>query len=92
MIMVREIDERAFDNRVEFDRGRVNRRFTEEWSRSSFINIEKLPDMMQSVLEARKSMLKYIEALHDKIDWILEKNKCCNMPSCLRAGCTSDHK
>lgn len=77
---------------IAFEDGKIDRRFTEQWSESGVINMARLPDLVQSVLTQRREMVAYIEALHDKIDWILERNRCCDMPSCLRAGCTSDHK
>lgn len=77
---------------IEFTDGRIDRRYTKEWSTSGFINLEKLPDIVANVLNQRKEMVAYIEALHDKIDWILEKNQCCDVSGCLTAGCGSDHK
>lgn len=77
---------------IEFENGKVHRRFTEEWKDSGFINLDKLPEMTKVLVDQRKSMMEYIEALHDKIDWILEKNNCCDLPTCFTANCTSDHK
>jgi hypothetical protein len=84
--------ESDFDLLVRFESGKVDRRFADEWSQGGFINIERLPDLVGGVLQERREMIGYIEALHDKIDWILEKNQCCDVPSCLSSRCTSDHK
>ena len=70
----------------------IKRKFTNEWANSGFINMDKLPDMVASLCEQRKSMIAYIEALHDKIDKLIIDNKICDNPDCHRAGCTSDHK
>lgn len=78
---------------VEFDEnGKVDRRFTKQWLESGIINKDKIPDLVVSLVTQEKEMVEYIEALHDKIDWILKKNNCCNIPTCFTAGCTSDHK
>lgn len=78
---------------IEFDdNGKVNRRFTKEWADSGMIKKDAIPKLVASLVEQQKSMVDYIEQLHDKIDWILEKNNCCDMPSCFTANCTSDHK
>lgn len=82
----------ASKKEIQFDYGKVERQFTKEWANSGMIRVERIPDMVSSLVTSRSEMVEYIEALHDKIDWILEKNKCCDMPSCLTAGCTSDHK
>lgn len=80
------------ENEIEFNNGKVERRFDKKWLKSGTINKNKIPDLVASVVAQQVEMVRYIKALHDKIDWILEKNKCCDMPSCLTAGCTSDHK
>lgn len=80
------------EKEVEFEDGKVDRRFTKEWFDSGMIKKDAIPKLVASVVEQQKQMVEYIEALHNKIDWILEKNKCCDMPSCFTAGCTSDHK
>lgn len=85
-------DEMEFDRRVKFKGGKVDRVFTNKWSESGVINMKKLPQLLASFVEQRQSMIDYIDALHDKIDWILEKNHCCDISSCFRANCTSSHK
>jgi hypothetical protein len=77
---------------VRFDNGAVDRRFTDEWSQTGWLNTDKLPEMVASVIEQRKAMLGYIEALHDKLDYLLVHNECCDVAGCLTAGCGSDHK
>jgi len=77
---------------VKFINGFTDRRFTKDWASSGLFNLEKVPDLVQTLVNQRSEMIDYIEALHDKIDWILSKNNCCDIPSCLTAGCTSDHK
>lgn len=77
---------------IGFEKGKIERKFTEDWAKSGLFNLEKVPDLVTTLVEQRKSMIEYIEALHDKIDWILERNNCCDMPNCLTANCTSDHK
>lgn len=84
--------EQDFTKEIEFTHGVVNRKFTAEWGNSGIINMEKIPQLVTSLVHQRAEMIKYIEALHDKIDWILQRNNCCDMPTCLRANCTSDHK
>ena len=75
-----------------YNSGKIERKFTNEWANSGFFNIEKLPDIVTSLIEQRRSMVAYIEALHDKIDYIIKKNNICDNPNCHTAGCTSDHK
>lgn len=72
--------------------GRVQRKFNHEWANESLFNMEKLPALVTIMVEQRRSMMDYIRELHDKIDFIMEKNHICNMPGCHTAGCTSDHK
>lgn len=81
-------------NQIDFDynSGKIKRKFNQEWATSGFINIDKIPDMVKSLVEQRNSMIKYIEELHDKIDNLIEHNNICDCPSCHTAGCTSDHK
>ncbi len=87
-----QLEDIAFDDRISFDGGKVHRKFTEQWGNSGIINMEQIPTLVTTLVKQRAEMIKYIAALHDKIDWILEKNNCCDMPSCLTSGCTSDHK
>lgn len=77
---------------IEFENGKVDRRFTQEWADSGFIRKEAIPKLVASLVTQQEEMVDYIGALHDKIDWILQKNHCCDVPGCLTAGCTSDHK
>jgi hypothetical protein len=83
------------DNKnLEFDYNSrlINRKFTKEWANSGFINMDRLPDMVSSLVDQRKQMIEYIEALHNKIDKLIIDNKICDCPSCHTAYCTSDHK
>lgn len=75
-----------------YDTGKIDRKFTKEWSVSGFINLEKVPDLVKVLVTERKSMIEYIEALHNKLDDIIEKNNICHAPGCHTTGCTSDHK
>lgn len=75
-----------------YNNGKIERKFTKEWSNNGFINMDKIPNMVQSLVDQRNSMIEYIEALHDKIDKIIDDNDICYSPDCHRAGCTSDHK
>lgn len=75
-----------------YNSGKIDRRFTDDWAKSGFFNMDKLPDIVSTLIEQRKEMVAYIEALHNKIDDIIEKNNICDCPSCHTAGCTSDHK
>lgn len=77
---------------IKFHNGGVVRKFTPEWGDSGMIRVEKIADVVSIIVTQRKEMMDYIEALHDKIDWILEKNQCCDVNGCLTAGCGSDHK
>lgn len=70
----------------------IKRRFTEDWRNSGIINKDSIPDLITSLIAAEKEMVKYIEALHDKIDDLIIKNNICDIPSCHTANCTSDHK
>lgn len=72
--------------------GLVDRRYTQEWATSGFINIDNVPKLIDSIVQQRKEMIAYIEALHDRLDHIIQKNNICNIPECHTAGCTSDHK
>lgn len=78
--------------RVEFTNGRIDRNFSPEWGDSGIVRIDKIPQLVESLVTQRRSMLKYIELLHDTIDQIREKNAICDMPGCFTAGCGSDHK
>jgi len=75
-----------------YNTGKIDRRFTKEWSQEGFINSEKIPLLVEGLITQRQSMIEYIEVLHDKIDDIIEKNDICDSPGCHTAGCTSDHK
>jgi len=77
---------------LSFQDGKIERHYTDKWLHSGIVNMDELPTLIASVVAQRKEMVAYIEALYDKIDWILEKNRCCDMEGCLTAGCTSDHK
>ncbi len=77
---------------IKFNDGLVDRHFTPEWKESGIICMDRVPDLVASLVTHRTEMVDYIEALHDKIDWILKTNNCCDIPSCLTANCTSDHK
>ena len=70
--------------------GKVERKFTKEWSNSGFINLNQLPKMVESLVEQKNSMVEYIELLHDKLDFLIEKNNLCDL--CGMPNCTSDHK
>lgn len=76
----------------DYNTGKVKRSFTNEWANSGWFNMEKLPDVVTALIEQRKSMIEYIEALHNKMDDLMEKNRICDNPHCHTAGCTSDHK
>ena len=78
--------------KFDYNSGLVDRKFTEKWSNSGVINIDKIPLVITSLIEQRKSMVEYIEALHDKIDKLIKDNNICDNPSCHRSNCTSDHK
>lgn len=77
---------------LEFNGHQIVRKFNKEWVTSGAINLNKLPQLVECVLEHNRQMVDYIEALHDKIDYLLEHNNCCDVPGCHTAGCTSDHK
>jgi hypothetical protein len=72
--------------------GLVDRKYTKEWSNSGFINIDNVPKLIDSIVHQRKEMILYIEALHDKLDFIMKRNNICDISDCHTAGCTSDHK
>ncbi len=76
----------------DYNSGKIKRNFTNEWANSGWFNMEKLPDVVTALIEQRKSMVAYIEALHNKMDDLMEKNNICDNPHCHTAGCTSDHK
>lgn len=79
--------------RFELDsQGNVKRKFGHEWDASGLINMNKIPDLITSIVQQRENMIEYIEELHDKIDYMIEHNEMCHAESCLTAGCTSDHK
>ena len=70
--------------------GKINRKFTEEWDGSGFINLDKLPEMVGCLVSHKKNMVEYIELLHDLIDRIVDENNLCD--NCLISNCGSDHK
>ena len=70
--------------------GKVDRKFTKEWSNSGFVNLDKLPEMVTSLVAQKNSMVDYIKALHDKLDDLSEINNLCDL--CGIANCESDHK
>jgi hypothetical protein len=76
----------------DYDSRLIKRKFTNEWANSGFININKLPEIVQSMCEQRNSMVAYIESLHDKIDKLILDNNICDCASCHIANCKSDHK
>lgn len=84
----KEFEKLNFD----YNTGKIKRVFTKEWSESGFINMNKLPDMVASLVEQRKSMIEYIDQLHDKIDNLMEHNKICTNQHCHTAFCESEHK
>ena len=70
--------------------GKIDRKFTEEWDGSGFINLDKLPEMVGCLVSQKKNMVEYIGSLHDLIDKIVDKNNLCDY--CLFSNCKSDHK
>lgn len=74
------------------DDGTVDRRYTKEWSKSGVIDLSKVHILVETLVDQREEMIKYIIELHDVIDYIIERNNICDNPHCLTAGCTSDHK
>lgn len=52
------------------ENGTVNRKFTEAWSRSGLINMDKVSTLVRALETERQSMVEYIEALHNTIDKI----------------------
>ena len=75
---------------IEIEDGKVKRQFTSGWSSSGFINLDPLPKMVKSLVDQKNSMVEYIEALHDKIDKLIEINNLCDI--CGASNCQSDHK
>ncbi len=75
---------------IEIEDGKVKRQFTSGWSNSGFINLDQLPKMVKSLVDQKNSMVEYIEALHDKIDKLIEINNLCDI--CGTPNCQSDHK
>lgn len=73
-----------------FKAGKIYRKFSPEWAEQGLFNVNKLPDLMATVITSRREMVAYIAALHDKIEWIFEHNNCCGV--CFTADCISDHK
>jgi hypothetical protein len=65
-----------------YNSGKIERKFTAEWHNSGMINVEKIPDMVKSLVESRKAMIEYIELLHNKLDDIIEKNQICHNSYC----------
>ena len=76
----------------DYNTGKIERKFTKEWENNGFINTDKIPDLVKLIITERKNMIEYIEALHDKLDDIIDKNNICSIPGCHMDGCTSDHK
>lgn len=80
------------NNEVEFEGRKVRRRFTYEWAAQGIINVEQLPRLVESLVSERRNMVDYISQLHSIIDNLLEKNNCCDVPSCFTANCMSSDK
>ena len=57
--------------KIDIKDSKVDRRFTQKWSDSGFIRLDKLPEMVESVIVQKKCMVDYIEILHDKIDQLI---------------------
>ena len=76
---------------LKFEDGKVHRVFTEEWSNSGFINLDKLPEMVGSLVSQKQSMMNHIKECHDLIDKIVDKHHICTVAGCLKSNCTSDH-
>ena len=56
--------------------GKVKRRFNKDWQEQGVIRTSMVPLIVQSVVDQRKSMIEYIDKLHDKIDELtLNQNK-----------------
>lgn len=51
--------------------GKIHRRFTESWRKSGDVDDEKIPEWIAAFMSQRRNMVRYIEALHDKIDELL---------------------
>lgn len=64
--------------KITYKANKVDRRFTKDWAESGAIRADKLPQLMASALEQRKSMIEYIEALHDALDRVLDVAKTCD--------------
>jgi len=47
---------------IQFDYGKVERQFTKEWANSGMIRVERIPDMVSSLVTSRGEMVEYIEA------------------------------
>lgn len=77
---------------IVFKDGKVDRRFTSKWDESSVVRTEEIPFLVEQLVSGRNSLIEYIEALHDKLDFIMERNNICDNQRCLRANCTSDHQ
>lgn len=48
--------------------GSVDRRFTPEWAAFGIIRIEKIPELVASIVSNRTDMVNYIAELHNCID------------------------
>lgn len=77
---------------IRFSHGKVDRRFDKEWAESGIINMDRVPMLVESLIDQRQSMMAYIEILHNTIDTIREKNHICDVAECFTANCGSDHK
>lgn len=73
-----------------YNTGKVERKFTPEQFNQGAINMDRLPDLVKSLVEQNKSMREYINSLHDMIDDVFKKNHICII--CEVAECQSDHK
>lgn len=61
--------------RLDWEDGKVRRKFTKEWATSGSVEIDKIPAYVKSIVVQRKSMVTYIELLHDKIDELSKEEK-----------------
>lgn len=85
-----KVEPEAKVNFADIENGIIDKRYTEDWSRSGIINMDKVPELVASTFTQRKRMVQYIEALHKKFEEIIQKNNIC--PICYKANCGSDHK
>lgn len=75
---------------MKFEDGKLHRVFTPEWDNSGIVNMDKVPQLVESMVSQRKNMVEYIEELHEFIDVMMEKHDICDF--CLDINCGSDHK